>query len=194
MEVLGTYTVKVSVLQEIRWKGTGQVTVKDYEIYFSGMVDRHTFESGFAVQKSMVPHIKEFIPMSERIAVIRIKSRPIDLILICVHAPTDTSEDHIKEVFYEDLDTIYERLSGNVIQIVLGDLNAKFGKEKHFLPIIGIESVHDTSNDNGLRAISFAASKDMIISSTTFRQKDIDKVTWKSPDDKTANQTDFVLI
>lgn len=86
-EVLGTYEVKVAALQEIRWKGTGQVTVKDYEIYFSGMVDRHSFGSGFAVHKSMVPHIKEFRPILERIAVMRIKSRPTDLILICVHAP-----------------------------------------------------------------------------------------------------------
>jgi hypothetical protein len=95
VQVLGTYKVKIAALQEIRWNGTGQVTVKDYEIYFSGMVDRHSFESGFAVHKSMVPYIKEFRPISERIAVMRIKSRPIDLILICVYAPTETSENHV---------------------------------------------------------------------------------------------------
>jgi len=93
VEVLGTYKVKIAALQEIRWKGAGQVTVKDYEIYFSGMVDRHSFGSGFAVHRSMVPHVKEFRPVSERIAVMGIKSRPVDLILICVHAPTNTSED-----------------------------------------------------------------------------------------------------
>jgi len=42
VEVLGTYKVKIAALQEIRWKGTGQVTVKDYEIYFSGMVETDT--------------------------------------------------------------------------------------------------------------------------------------------------------
>jgi endonuclease/exonuclease/phosphatase family metal-dependent hydrolase len=77
---------------------------------------------------------------------------------------------------------------------LLGDLNAKCEKEGHFLPIIGSESVHDTSNDNGLRVISFAASKDMIISITTFPHKDIHKITCKSPDGKTANQIDHVLI
>lgn len=84
VDVLGMYKVKVAAFQEIRWKGTGQVTVKDYEIYFSGMADKHSFGSGFAVQKSMIPHIKEFRPISERIAVLKIKNRPIDLILICV--------------------------------------------------------------------------------------------------------------
>jgi exonuclease III len=165
VELLGAYKVKIAALQEIRWKRTGQVPVKDYEIYFSGMVDRHSFGSGFTVHKSMVPRIKEFRPISEKIVVMRIKSRQIDLILICVHAPTETSEVHVKDAFYEDLDTTYERLPGNVIKILLGDLNAKCGKEEHFLPIIESESVHDTSNDNGLRVISFAASKDMIISS-----------------------------
>lgn len=127
MEVLGTYKVKIAALQEIMWKGTGHLTVKDYEIYFSEMVDRHSF-----VHRSMVPHIKEFRPVSERITVMRIKSRPIDLILICVHAHMDTSEDHIKDAFYEDLVTTYERLSGNIIKVLLGDLNAKCGKENTF--------------------------------------------------------------
>jgi len=91
VKVLRTYGVKVAALQGIRWKGTGQIRVNDYEIYFSGMVDRHSYGCGFAVHKPLVPHIKEFRPVSERIAVLRINSRPIDLILICVHAPTDTS-------------------------------------------------------------------------------------------------------
>jgi len=89
VEVWRTYKFKVGELQEIRWKVTGQVRVNDYEIYFSGIIDRHNFGSGFAVHKSMVPHIKEFRSVSEKIAVLRINSRPIDLILMCVHAPVD---------------------------------------------------------------------------------------------------------
>lgn len=77
---------------------------------------------------------------------------------------------------------------------MLGDLNAKCGKETQFLPVIGNESVLDISNNNGLRVISFAASKDVIISSTTFPHKRIHKVTWKSPDRKITNQIYHVLI
>lgn len=124
---------------------------------------------------------------------LRINSRPIDFILVCVHAPTDMSEDNMKNTFYEDVDRTYDRLPGNTIKIVLGDLNAKCGKETHFLPIIGSESVHNISNDNGLRVISFTAPKDMIIS-ITFLHKKIHKVTRKSPHGKTTNQIDHVLI
>lgn len=92
------------------------------------MVDRRHFGSGFAVHKSLVLHMKEFRPVSERIAVLRINCKPIDLILVCGHAPTDTSEDYIKDTFYEDLDRAYHRLPENAIKIVLGDLNAKCGK------------------------------------------------------------------
>jgi len=42
------------------------------------------------------------------------------------------------------------------------------------------ESLHETSNENGL--VSFAAAK-YITSSTTFPHKTIHKATWKSPDD-----------
>jgi len=36
------------------------------------------------------------------------------------------------------------------MQIVLGDINAKVGREAIFKPTIGNESVHQNSNDNGL--------------------------------------------
>lgn len=61
----------------------------------------------------------------------------------------DTCEDNMEDTFKEDLDKIYDNLSGKTIKI----LNAKCGKEIYFLPIIGSESVYYISNDNGLRVI-----------------------------------------
>jgi len=95
---------------------------------------------------------------------------------------------------YEDLDRTYDKIPGNVIKVVLGDLNAMRGKETQFQPTIEKESMHDSSNDNELRIISFASSKSMVISSTTFPHKKIHKETWRSLDGKTINQIDHVLI
>ena len=149
------------------------------------MEERHAFGCGFAVHESLEPYIKEFNPISERITLLRVDTKPLNIILVCVHAPTETGEENMKDVFYEDLSQIYDKLPGNVIKLVIGDLNAKCGKETHFIPMIGKESLHETSNGNGLRLISFAAAKDMIISSTTFPHKTIHKATWKSPDGTT---------
>jgi hypothetical protein len=38
----------------------------------------------------------------------------------------------------------------------------------HFKPIIGSESLHEASNDNRVRAVNFAISKNLIVNSATF--------------------------
>jgi len=45
-----------------------------------------------------------------------------------------------------------------------------------------------------MRVINFATSKDLVVSSTFFPRKDIFKQTWISPDAKTENQIDHVII
>lgn len=77
---------------------------------------------------------------------------------------------------------------------MLEDLNAKCGRETQFSPTIGSESLHETSNGNGLRLIFFAAAKNMTISSTTFPHNDIQIATRKSPDGITTNKIDHILI
>jgi endonuclease/exonuclease/phosphatase family metal-dependent hydrolase len=80
------------------------------------------------------------------------------------------------------------------MKILLSDFNAKVGREDIFKPIIGNESVHETSNDNGVRVVNFATSKNLIVKSTTFPHRDIYKHTWTSPHGVTHNQIDHVLI
>jgi len=45
------------------------------------------------------------------------------------------------------------------MKILLGDFNAEVGRETVFKLTIGNESVHQDSNDNGVRIVNFATSK-----------------------------------
>jgi hypothetical protein len=45
------------------------------------------------------------------------------------------------------------------MKILLGDFNANVGREDIFKPTIGKDSLHETSNDNGIRVVNFATSK-----------------------------------
>ena len=72
------------------------------------------------------------------------------------------------------------------MKILLGDFNAKVGREIIFKPTIGQESLHQDSNDNGVRLVNFATSKNLVVKSTMFRHRNIHKYTWTSPDGKTT--------
>jgi hypothetical protein len=54
------------------------------------------------------------------------------------------------------------------MKILLVDFNAKVGREDTFKPTIGNESLHQDSNDKGVRIVSFATSKNLVVQRTTF--------------------------
>ena len=63
-------------------------------------------------------------------------------------------------------------------KILLGDFNAKLGREENLELPIGKETLYKDSNDNGV---------------TVWLQQNIHKQTWNSPHKKSHNQIDRVL-
>jgi hypothetical protein len=59
---------------------------------------------------------------------------------------------------------------------------------------IGNDNLHGISNDNGVRVVNFATSKNLIVKSTMFPHHNVHKFMWTSPDVKTHNQIDHILI
>jgi len=110
-----------------------------------------------------------------------------------VHAPSDEKSDESKDSFYEELEQVFDHFPKYHMKMLLGDFNAKVGRENIFKPTIGQESLHQDSNDNGVGLVNFATSKNMV-KSTMFCHRNIHKYTWTSPDGKTHNQIDYVLI
>jgi len=52
------------------------------------------------------------------------------------------------------------------MKILLGDFNAKVGRENISKPTIGNESLNQDSNDNGVRIVQLATSKNLVVKST----------------------------
>ena len=111
-----------------------------------------------------------------------------------MHAPSEEKSEESKDSFYEELKQVFDQFPKSHMKIVLGDFNAKVGRENIFKPTIGQESLHQDSNDNGVRLVNFATSKNLVVKSTMFPHWNIHKYTWTSPDGKTHNQIDHVLI
>jgi hypothetical protein len=74
------------------------------------------------------------------------------------------------------------------------DFSAKVGKEDILKRTFGIESLHEISNDNGVRGVNFATSKNLTIKSTMFPHHNTHKFTWIYPYGKTHNKINHTLI
>jgi hypothetical protein len=73
-----------------------------------------------------------------------------NIIVLNAHAPTEEKSDDSKHSFYEELEQVFDHFPKYHMKILLGDFNAKLGKEDTFKPTIGNESLHEDSNDNGV--------------------------------------------
>jgi len=117
-----------------------------------------------------------------------------NIIVLNVHAPSEDECHNSKDSFYEELEQAFDNFPRYNIKILLRDFNAKVGEENIFKPTTGNECLHQDSNDNGVRILNFAPSKNVVVMSTMFPHRNFHKYTWTSPDGQTHNQTDYVLI
>jgi hypothetical protein len=94
----------------------------------------------------------------------------------------------MKDSFYEDeeLEGVFVKFSKYNMKILLGDFNAKVGREDIFKPTIGNENLNEISNDNGFRVVNIATSKNFSQNYTMFPHRNIHKFTCTSPDGKLA--------
>ena len=81
------------------------------------------------------------------------RGRWCNIIFVNVHAPSEEKSDESKDSFYEELEQVFDHFPKYHMKILLGDFNAKVGRENIFNPTIGNDSLHQDSNDNGVRLV-----------------------------------------
>jgi len=187
--------LQIIALQEIRWKGQGQIKKNAYSLFYSGseQTTGH-FGTGFMVKKEIEKNIVSFTPINEKICTIRLKGKFNNITVINVHAPTEEKTEEEKDKFYDYFQRTFERVPKHDVVLILGDLNAEIGKEKAYENVTGKHTLHEISNQNGELVCNFATENNLTVMRTQFQHKRIHKGTWTSPDFKTVNQIDHVLI
>jgi hypothetical protein len=100
----------------------------------------------------------------------------------------------VKDSFYDELERIFHKFPKYDTKILLGYFNAKVGRKDIFKPTTGNEGLHEISNDNGVQLLNFTTYKNLRVNSMMFPHRNINKYTWMSPDGKTHNQIDHILL
>lgn len=191
---LKRYKIDIAALQEIRWGGKGRIDEKEFTVIYSGAEEQGWRGVGFILSKTMRSKIIGMELINERMAYIRLEGKPTNISIVNIYAPTETNTDEEKEHFYEELEEMLEVIPREDLVIVLGDCNARIGKESIISQVAGKHTIHEKTNDNGIRLCGLAAKMNLIISSTKFEHPIEHKVTWISPDKKTQAQIDHVLV
>ena len=125
----------------------------------------------------------------------RFNSKHCKLTIILCYTPTNESDTEDKEDWYEQLQQAVAKVPQHDMLLIIGDMNAKVGSENFNCERAMGKHGCGVMNDNGERLVDFCLNNNnYVIGGTIFAHRDIHKLTWKSPDGRTRNQIDHIII
>ncbi|KAK6762940.1 hypothetical protein RB195_023591 [Necator americanus] len=155
-------------------------SIDNYTIYCSDAEERKVGGCAIAVRNDYNNLVEKFGSTSSLCAYVRLRDRRgLELWIASAHARTETAEDHNKDAFYDELNTLISKVLSQQWVIVIGiDANAKMGLEqqpdvlgKWFYPM-------EQKSDNGNRLIDLCEQTNLINAVTFKRNHRHHRLTW----------------
>ena len=164
-------------------------------IIYSGREDDiHRAGVGILMSQDSAGALIEWTPVSERIIQARYHSRHIKLTVIHVYAPTEDADEETKYEFYAKLQEVLDKRKKHDMLVITGDMNVKVGEDNtNYERVMGKHGL-GVRNGNDEKLCDMCDMNELVITGTLFPHKIIHKATWISPDGRTRNQIDHVLI
>lgn len=197
---LERYRIQIAALSETRFAEEGQLTEQSsgYTFFWigRGQSERREAGVGFAIKTNLVNKLAAPPKgINDRLMTARLPlPRKKFATLISAYAPTLTNPDEVKERFYEDLKDTIAAVPDSDKLIILGDFNARVGRDhESWEGVIGKHGVGNC-NSNGLLLLETCAAHDLLITNTVFRLPTRNKTSWMHPRSKHWHLLDYVIV
>ena len=98
-----------------------------------------------------------------------------------VYAPTNDSTSEVKEHLYNELQKVTEKVGRKETLIIMGDLNARVGRDSEMWGSVIGRHGEEVRNESGEQLLRFCAANEMLVTNTLYQPKEIHKHTWLCP-------------
>ena len=105
----------------------GEFNLDDHYIYYCGQEPLRRNGVAIIVNKRVQNAIHGYSFKNDRIISVHLQSKPFNITVIQVYAPTSNAEEAEIEWFYEDLQDLLELTPPKDVIFIIGDWNANAG-------------------------------------------------------------------
>ena len=122
--------VDILGISELKWTGMGEFNSDDHYIYYCGQESLRRNGVAIIVNKRVQNVVLGCNLKNDRIISVCFQSKPFNITVIQVYAPTSNTEEAEIERFYEDLQDLLELTRLKNVLFIIGDWNAKVGRQE----------------------------------------------------------------
>ena len=134
-------------------------------------------------------------PVSSRLTSARFKIINGAITVIQVYAPNTADTEEEMDEFYDQLQISINSTPRGDMLIVMGDFNSKVRSDWNRWNLVIGQHGYGSPNARGENVLNFCATNNLYITNTMFKQsKDSRQWTWESPDGKTHNKVDYIIV
>ena len=194
---LERYRIDIAALSETRFSESGSLDDMNYSFFWSGKPDGERREAGvgFAIRREIAANLTEMPkPVTDRIMTMRIPlAKDGNATLISVYAPTMTNPDEAKENFYNQLRSTLQATPRTDKLILMGDFNARIGRDYENWPTVMGRYGVGKCNTNGELLLALCSEFGLLLTNTVFKQKEEHTTTWMHPRSKHWHLIDYII-
>jgi exonuclease III len=129
---LGNYKLDLVGVQDVRWEKEGTERAEDYMFFYGKGNEDHQLGTGFFVHKRIMSAVRRVEFVSDWMSYIILRGCWCNIIVLNEHAPCEDTSDDVKDNFCEELTRVFDQFRRYEMRILLGDFNAKVGREDIF--------------------------------------------------------------